>query len=163
MVFRRLWNTLLNKIRPDGNYEKGKAMEDLAYYFLSTISGIKITRKNIRYFTEELDVCFCNISNDPILWKMRPIVLVECKNRKENTSVGTIRNLSKIMESKGATTIILFTYSKLTKPAIQEINEQLALGNHFICLDLADLKSLCKRRKPDDLLREKLKDGTNIK
>jgi Holliday junction resolvase-like predicted endonuclease len=151
-----LWRTFLDNLRPKENHLKGKAMEDLAYYFLNAISGLKITGRNIRYFTEELDLCCCNISNDPVLWKMGALVLVECKNRKENTSVSTIRNLSHIMDAKGATTIILFTYSRVTEPAIKEIEKQLTFGKNFICLELSDLKSLCETRTPDDLLREKL-------
>lgn len=150
------WNQLLNKINVDGNYEKGHAFEDLAEYFLSCIKGIKITGRNIKYFTEEIDLCFCTYANDSVLWKMGALVLVECKNRTPNISTSMIRNMSQIMDSKGAYTTILFTRSKLGKPAKEEIEKVERLGKHFIVITLDELINM--QTTPIELLKRKINE-----
>ena len=48
------WNSLIKKTKCKNSYDKGKALENLAYYFFNCINDIKITGKNIRCFTEEI-------------------------------------------------------------------------------------------------------------
>lgn len=136
------WKSLLKEVNSSKNYEKGKAMEDLANYFLSCIEQIKITGRNARHFTEEIDLCICNYAKDSIFWNLGSLILVECKNHKRKIPVKTIRNLSYIMESKGITTTILFSKSELTKPALEEIRKSENLGKHFIIIYLKDLISI---------------------
>lgn len=149
------WKSLLEKLSSTKNYDKGKAMENLANYFLSCIPGIHITGRNILHFTEEIDLCLCNYSNDSTLWELGSTILVECKNHKANIPAKTIRNLSYIMDSKGISSTFLFTASPLTKPALEEIEKAKNFGKHFIVFNLEDLVSTTS---PSLVLKNKLED-----
>ena len=128
-------------------------MENLANYFLSCIPDLHITGRNVRLFTEELDLCFCNYSANSILWELGSMVLVECKNHKASIPAKTIRNLSYIMDAKGISSTLLFTASALSKPALKEIEKAKNFGKHFIIFYLEDLQSL---DSPSSLLKNKL-------
>lgn len=134
----------INNLPSSTNYAKGKALEDLVAYFFSCINEFKITGRNIRNFTEEIDLCLCNCSNNALFWELGPIVLVECKNQHEKINVKTIRNLSSIMEVKGISTTILVTASVLTKPAIGEIEKAKLTNKNIIVIYLNELLSLNK-------------------
>lgn len=151
---RKIWNSLFKEIKSSNNYVKGKSLEDLANYFLSCIKDIKVTGRNIRHFTEEIDLCFCNYSNDSVLWKLGSLILVECKNHTKKIPAKTIRNLSYIMESKGITTTFLFTASSLTKPALDEIEKAKNMGKYFIIIYLEELLTI--KNDPQDFLRAKI-------
>lgn len=147
---------LIKNTKTTKSYDKGKALEDLAYYFFDCIEGIKVIDRNIRNSTEELDLCFCNFTNDSSFWKMGPIVLVECKNHSRKISAKTIRNLNSIMEAKGITTSILFTSSTLTKPALEEIQKAKNLNKHIIVFYVQDLINNLDR-SPHIILEEKIR------
>lgn len=149
------WNSLIKKTKCQNSYDKGKVLENLAYYFFNCINDIKITGKNIRCFTEEIDLCFCTHSNDSLFWKLGPVVLVECKNQVEKISAKIIRNLSSIMEIKGITGAILFTTSALTKPALEEIQKSKNLNKKIIVLYLNDIINNTNK-SPYDILKKKL-------
>lgn len=148
------WNRLLTKLYSPKNYDKGKSMENLANYFFRCIDGIQIRGRNIRHFTEEIDLCFCNYSNDSTLWKLGPVVLVECKNHKKNIPAKTIRNLNSIMESKGISTTILFTASPLSKASLQEVEKAKNFGKYFIVFSFDDLLNI--NSTPLELLKIKI-------
>lgn len=150
------WCKLLENLKLDTNYEKGKAMEELAAYFIGTICDIKITGKNIRYSTEEIDLCCANISNDSLFWNMGALILVECKNHEKKISVSTIRSLSQIMEYKSISTMILFTRSDITSASKKEIEKQKEYGKHFVCINFSDLLTVNESNTPKELLMKKI-------
>lgn len=150
------WKNLLESLDQDTDNEKGKAMERLGEYFLSTISGLKLTGRRIREAKEEIDLCFMNVSLDYDLWKMGPLLLVECKNRKEKLSVSVLRSLIQVMEAKGGFTLILFTKSGLTKTAKQEVRDQALYGKYIIDFNLTELKRIDENHLPSEVLSQKL-------
>lgn len=106
-----------------------------------------------------MDLCVCNYSNDSTLWKLGSLVLIECKNHSKKIPAKTIRNLSYIMESKGITTTILFTVSKLTKPALEEVDKAKIIGKNFIIIYFEDL--LCLKSNPNEFFRNLIKKTFN--
>ena len=148
------WSKLIEKTQVVNRYEKGRALEDLADYLFSCIEGIKVTGRNIRYFTEEIDLCFCNYSNDALLWELGSVVLVECKNHKSKIPVKTIRNLSCIMEMKGISYSILVTTSNLTKAALKEVDKLRETNKNIIVILLDDIVNI--KKSPIDILKEKI-------
>ncbi|MBS7020629.1 MAG: restriction endonuclease, partial [Firmicutes bacterium] len=112
--------------------------------------------KNIRYITEEIDLCCANLSNDSRFWNMGGLILVECKNQNKKVPVSTIRSLSQIMEYKGISTLLLFTRSEITSAAKQEIKKQQEYGKYFICINFTDLIRVNNNNTPKEVLQEKL-------
>ena len=153
---RKHWNKLIKFLNAPTAYHKGKNMECLANYFLSCINGITITGANVRYLTEEIDLCFCNYSNNSVLWQIGSLVLVECKNQIKKISSKVIRNLSQLMDYKGVITSIIFTSSKLTKAAEEEISKIKNNGKYFIIFTLEDLINM--QIAPLELLEQKIID-----
>ena len=151
------WEHMFKKLYSPKNYDKGKSMEDLANYFFSCIDGIQIRGRNIRHFTEEIDLCFCNYSDDSTLWELGPVVLVECKNQKRNIPAKTIRNLNSVMESKGISTTILFTASPLSKASVKEVEKAKNSGKYFIIFSLVDLLDM--NSTPLEVLKNKIKEA----
>lgn len=155
------WNAekarqLIEKTKSKNNQEKGKALEDLADYFLSCVKGIKITSRNQTTETEELDLCVCTYTTDSTLCQIGSFVLVECKNRSKNISSQMLRNMSQIMDSKGAYTTILFTHSALTTPAKKEIDKFKRLGKYFILITIDDIIHM--ETSPTELFKQKIKE-----
>ena len=148
------WNILVEKTNATNSFDKGKSLEDLANYFFSSVKGIKITGRNIRYLTEEIDLCLCNYSKDSILWKRGSVVLVEWKNQKDKISVKTIRDLSCVMELKGIESPILITTSVLTKPALEEIKKLQETNKNIIVIYLEEIKNI--EKPTEEILKEKI-------
>ena len=151
-----LAKSLIQKTASRDSQEKGKALEDLAFYFLSCIQGIKITSRNQKTSTEEMDLCICTYTTDPVLSKIGSFVIVECKNRFRKLPSPTLRNLSQVMDSKGACTTILFTRSIPTKAAVKEIDKFKRLGKYFIIITIDDIISMSSN--PCDLLKQKINE-----
>ena len=68
----------------------------------------------------------------------------------------TIRNLTYIMDSKGVSTTLLFSSSKLTKPALEEISLAKNFRKNFIVIYLEDLIQL--DTEPSHFLENKINE-----
>lgn len=155
------WNdsiakSLIERTNSEGIQEKGKALEDLAFYFLSCIQGITITSRNQKTSTEEMDLCVCTYTTNPILSKIGSFAIVECKNHFKNLSSQMLRNLSQIMDSKGAFTSVLFTRSNPTKAAMEEIDKFKRVGKYFVVITIDEITNM--RSNPCDLLKQKINE-----
>jgi len=152
------WKDLLNKVENEqNNYEKGIALEDAADYFINCIEGLKVTERRVKTENEEIDLACCNMSENTELWKMGPVIMVECKNLKEKVETKVIRNLSYIMDKKGIGTLLLFVKNNITSGAEVEVLKQACHNKYIIVFNLEELYKLSEEIKPIDLLISKLK------
>ncbi|WP_372010400.1 restriction endonuclease [Paenibacillus chitinolyticus] len=153
------WGELILSLDDGNHFSRGVNLEALAHYFIGSISGLLITGTRILLEREEIDICCSNVSFDSNLWKLGPLVLVECKNRKNKLRVSDIRNLIPIMESKGINSVIFFTRSGTTKTADKEIDNQYFSGRTIICLDIGDFVAIKNDGShPYSILAKKLKN-----
>jgi hypothetical protein len=149
-------NRLDNLTKATGSYKKGKMLEDLVQYFLSTIPGLKVTGVRAKKGRAEVDIFCCNISCDSYLWRLGALILVECKNREKKVEVSDIRNMVPTMEAKGIHGAMIFSRAGFSSVAIEEITHQLSGGKMIIPICLKELEEVGCEKNTYDLLREKI-------
>ncbi|GAB7388039.1 hypothetical protein BSNK01_18760 [Bacillaceae bacterium] len=155
----RLWSNLLDRLKEIINsYEKGIILEEIATHFIDSIPGLNITGKRKRGNREEVDIYFCNVSMDAVLWEMGPLILVECKNRKKKCTVTDVRNLVPVMETKGIKTAIIFSTSGFTKTALDEVENQYFNGKIILTVELNELREISEKNPPYTFLVKKIKN-----
>ncbi|CAH8771836.1 restriction endonuclease [Paenibacillus dendritiformis] len=137
-------------------YEKGKRLEELAQYFIRTISGIQITDVRAKRGRAEVDIYCCNVSYNSLLWRLGALILIECKNRKNKVEVSDIRNLVPTMEAKGIHGALIFSTAGFSSVAMKEIVHQLSGGKMIIPISLKELEGVGEDKGPYDLVREKI-------
>ncbi|HWQ75738.1 MAG TPA: restriction endonuclease, partial [Syntrophomonas sp.] len=153
----RYWqNELANLKKPSDSYKKGKMLEELAQYFISTIPGLKVTDARSRRGRAEVDIFCCNVSYDSYLWKLGALILAECKNRNKKVGVADIRNLVPTMEAKGIIGAIIFSKAGFSSVAVEEIKHQLFGGRMIIPISLNELEGVGQEKSAYDLLKEKI-------
>ena len=141
----------------ESNYDKGVSLEDVAQYFIDCIKGLKVTERRVKTENEEMDLVCCNVSENQKLWELGPVILIECKNWKENVDTKVIRNLSYIMDKKGISTLLLFVKNNITEGAKLEINKQATHNKFILVFNLQDLNKIDNKKiMPIDLLISKL-------
>lgn len=151
------WKNKLDHLtKATSSDEKGKILESLAQYFLSTILGLKVTGVRAKKGRAEVDIFCCNISYDSYLWKLGSLILIECKNRKNKVEVSDIRNLVPTMEAKGIHGAMIFSRVGFSSIAIEEIKHQLFGGKMIIPICLKELEEVGYEKSTYDLLREKI-------
>ena len=154
------WKKLLdNTNKQQTNYEKGISLEEVADYFVSCIEGIKVTERRAKTKNEEMDIVCCNISNNSELWKMGPVILIECKNWKNKIDTKVIRNLTYIMDKKGVSGLLLFVKKGITNGAKSEIVKQIIHNKYILTFNLQELYKIDNKKiKPTDLIILKIKE-----
>ena len=151
------WEDQLDNLRKENSsYTKGKMLEDIAQYFISTIPGLRVTDTRSKRGRAEVDVFCCNVSYDSYLWKLGALILIECKNQKKKVGVADIRNLIPTMEAKGILGTIIFSSAGFSLVSVKEIKHQLFGGKMIIPISLEDLRGVGKEKSAYDLLREKI-------
>jgi hypothetical protein len=152
------WRRLLQQSahETDAN-RKGRTFEELAAYFFNTISGLQITGRRQRRSREEVDAYCCNVSFDPQLWQLGPLILVECKNRITKFRASDVRKLVPTMDAKGIQAAVAFSAAGFTSSAMKEIRHQLGSRRLIIPIGPEELYSLSEICTPYDLLIEKIR------
>jgi len=152
------WTKILNQLlSTTSTYNKGLILEDVAAYFVECIPGLKVSARRKRGEREEVDLYVCNTSLSSILWEMGPVILVECKNHKNRTTVADIRNFVPIMDSKGIKSALIFGFSGFTRDAKKEIENQYLNGKVLIAIDMTELLELSDNNTPEMMINRKLK------
>lgn len=78
---QKLFSRLVSSRKSDDSQQKKVALEELSEYILSCLDGFECIDQDRRVADHEIDRVFRNRNtSDPLLTKMGPFVMVECKN-----------------------------------------------------------------------------------
>ena len=146
------YSTLLEGCNAPTNHDKGMALEDLAAYLLDTLSSWKLAGRRVRADDCEIDLCYVNVSLCQKDWDLGSMLLVECKNRVEITGVSVLRNLSFVMDAKGAKTGVIISLSGFTKVVKEQVLRLAMQGKIIILLDADDLMEIADGLSPEECL-----------
>lgn len=151
----------INGVFQESNFQKGKALENLAAEIFGSIKGLKIFRVNARLHAEEIDLLLEN--NITVgFWRFAgtPIV-VECKNWSQKVGAREVSVLFDNLVSLGpkVCTGILIAPGGVTgdshSNAVLKVREKRLLGRDIIILDKADLEEIAQGAHPVEVIDKK--------
>jgi hypothetical protein len=89
---------------------------------------------------------------------MGSLLLVECKNRASASSVSVLRNLSFIMDAKGARSGIIISMAGFTQVVREQVIRLATQGKTIILISGSDLQQIADRLLLEDCIRQKIYD-----
>ncbi len=134
--------------------EKGRALEDVAACMLEALPAWCLAGRRVRADDCEIDLCYVNRSLDQKAWDLGCMLLVECKNRVELTGISVLRNLSFVMDAKGAKAGMVISASRFSKVVRDQVRRLALQGKIIFLVDGACLESIAKGAHPDVVLSE---------
>lgn len=140
------------------NDQKGLALEELAAYLLSSLDGWVLAGRRVRTDDCEIDLCYVNASLCQRDWDMGSLLLVECKNRASASSVSVLRNLSFIMDAKGARSGIIISMAGFTQVVREQVIRLATQGKTIILISGSDLQQIADGLLLEDCIRQKIYD-----
>lgn len=144
--------SLMEGCNASTSHDKGMALEDLAAYLLDTLSGWKLAGRRVRADDCEIDLCYVNASLRQKDWDLGSMLLVECKNRVEITGISVLRNLSFVMDAKGAKTGVIISLSGFTKVVREQVLRLAMQDKKIILIDADDLMEIAGGLSPEECL-----------
>jgi CheY-like chemotaxis protein len=144
----RLWESVQSETH---RQRKGKALEDLLQVLWRSVPGFEDTRRNVKNFSEEIDLIVVNRSSDVFWQRQGDLFLIECKNWSTKVDPKElIHFISKIQSRSGRCRLGFFVApGGFTTPAKEELAKH-ALANWLIVtLEKADLDALVLAKGPE--------------
>ncbi len=152
---RKRFRILLEKCDAPTNDEKGRALEDLAGFLFDSLTDWVLAGRRIHADDCEIDLCYVNASLSQRDWDLGCLLLIECKNRKSPAGIPVLRNLSFVMDAKGARSGVIISMSGFTKVLREQVSRLAAQGKAIILLDGNDLEEIENGLSPEDCIFSK--------
>ena len=137
----RLWESVQSETH---RQRKGKALEDLLQVLWRSVPGFEDTRRNVKNFSEEIDLIVVNRSSDVFWQRQGDLFLIECKNWSTKVDPKEIAHFVDKIESRSGRCKLGFFIAPMgfTEPA------RFALAKHankhwaLVLIEAAALKRL---------------------
>ncbi len=147
--------------------QKGRKLEDLVQYLLSTVPGLEIQARDFRGPSEEVDLVVWNQSHDTVFSDWDSVIFVECKNWSSRIGVPEVVVFIDRLRRAGLRNGLLVARNGVTGTA--RTDARLLLGEtlrdhiRIVVITLAELGAisslhefldLCKRKYCGAFLRQ---------
>lgn len=151
---RKKFSELLNECSTGSAAQKGRALEDATAYMLEALPDWCLAGRRVKADDCEIDLCYVNRSFSQKAWNLGCMLLVECKNRAGQTGVSLLRNLSFVMDAKGAKAGLIVSASGFTKVVQAQVQRLALQGKIIFLIDGPRLKSIADGMNPNAVFSE---------
>lgn len=143
----RLWESVQSET---DSQRKGKALEELLLVLWRSMPGFDHTVRNVRNYSEEIDLIVVNKSRDEFLRQQGSLFLIECKNWSTRVDPKEINQfITKIQSRSGRCRLGFFVAPKgFTEPAKFTLAKHAEKDWAVVLIEAADLKRLIDAKNP---------------